>query len=319
MAGRMNRADAVVPNKHCNVAQSRTTRRWKNVIGALLAPLLAFGFLRWFEQRTVYQPTTRLDATGDELGFPREDVWLVTSDRVKLHAWYYPEKRGGTKRVFLVCHGNGGNISHRMEWYDVLLREGAGVFAFDYRGYGRSGGKPSEQGTYADAEAAYDWLIDRGYRAGQIVALGESLGGGVASELALRRPVAGLVLQSTFTSAGDLGAELFPWLPVRTLGRIKYDTRAKLPGITVPVLILHSPEDTTIPLHHGRRNFEVANEPKRFHELRGDHNDALFTDRDAFVTGIREFVELLEKPGKDVAGEEATPPNSANADQEDQP
>jgi len=301
------------------VAQSKQTKRWKNIIGILLAPVLAFGFLRWFEQRSVYQPAARLDATGDEIGFERQDVRLTTSDGVKLHAWYFPLMKGGTNPVFLVCHGNGGNISHRMELYDALLREGLSVFAFDYRGYGESSGKPSEHGTYLDAEAAYDWLIAKGCHGDRIIAFGESLGGGVASELALRKPVGGLVLQSTFTSTEDLGSELFPWLPVRTVGRIKYNTLGKLPKIHVPLLVLHSPDDTIIPLQHGRRNFEAANEPKLFHELRGDHNDAFDTDRPAFVSGIHEFIELLKKRGKDVAREAGTPPNSVNADQEDQP
>jgi len=301
------------------MAQSKRTNRWKNIIGALIAPVLAFGLLRWFEQRTVYQPTAELDATGDEIGFVREDIWLTTSDGIKLHAWYFPENSGMTKLVFLVCHGNGGNISHRMDLYDALLREGVALFAFDYRGYGRSEGRPSERGTYLDAESAYDWLIEKGYRGEQIIALGESLGGGVASELALRKPVGGLVLQSTYTSTEDLGAELFPWLPVRTVGRIKYSTRERLPKIEVPVLILHSPEDTVISIHHARENFEAANELKLFHELHGDHNDTFYTDREAFVTGIRKFKLMLKTRGKNIARESDTPPNPANADQENQP
>lgn len=287
------------------------------MVGALLAPLLALLLLRWFEQRTVYQPISALDATGDEIGFPRKDVQLTTKDEIKLHAWYFPVNDPAAEKVFLVCHGNGGNISHRLELYEVLLREGPAVFAFDYRGYGQSEGTPSEEGTYLDAEAAYDWLMKQGYLSANVIAFGESLGGGVASELALRKPIGGLVLQSTYTSTADLGAELFPWLPVRTLGRINYNTRRKLPRIHVPVLVLHSPDDTIIPVHHGHQNFEAANDPKLFHEMRGDHNDAFFTDRDAIVLGIRQFLRLTNNQGKEVAGKSVAPPNSANADEEE--
>jgi fermentation-respiration switch protein FrsA (DUF1100 family) len=316
---RLNLAGGPGMNTITIMAQAKRVNRWKNIIGALIAPVLAFGLLRWFEQRTVYQPTAGLDATGDEIGFAREDIWLTTSDGIKLHAWYFPENAGTTNLVFLVCHGNGGNVSHRMVLYDALLREGLAVLAFDYRGYGRSDGSPDEQGTYLDAESAYDWLIEKGYHGDQIIAFGESLGGGVASELASRKPVAGLVLQSTYTSAEDLGAELFPWLPVRTVGRIKYNTRERLPKINVPVLILHSPEDTVIPVRHARENFGAANEPKLLYELHGDHNDTFHTDREAFVTGIRKFKLMLKTRGKDIARENGTPPNPANADQENQP
>jgi fermentation-respiration switch protein FrsA (DUF1100 family) len=214
---------------------------------------------------------------------------------VRLHAWYYPGKAKTNGLAFLLCHGNGGNISHRLDQYDALLRLGVSVLAFDYRGYGRSDGSAGEEGAYRDAEAAYDWLRARGFPTEKIIAHGESLGGGVAAELALRRSVGGLVLQSTFTSVPDLGSEIFPWLPVRTLGRIKLATLDKLPEIRVPVLVLHSRADTVIPFHHGERNFAAANEPKLFHELNGDHNDGLVVDRDAFGRCVGGFIQLIAR------------------------
>lgn len=267
------------------------TRRRRNLIGLLLLPVVLHVLLRWFELRTVYQPSRLLEATGDELGKPRQEAWLTTADGVKLHAWYFPGPTNGP--VAILCHGNGGNISHRLDLYDVLLVEGIGVLAFDYRGYGNSEGSPGEEGTYRDAVAAYDWLVDSGIATNRIIAFGESLGGGVATELCRRRAVVGLILQSTYTSTTDLGAELFPWLPVRMVGRIKYNTVEKLPEVTLPVLVMHSAADTLIPMHHGRRNFEQANEPKLFHEIRGDHNDPLIVDREAFAEGIRRFLKLV--------------------------
>ncbi len=263
----------------------------------LLAAVAGFyAWLIWFERRNVFQPTSALDASGEEIGFPKEDVWLTTADGVRLHAWYYPGKAGTNGLAFLLCHGNGGNLSHRLDQYEALLRLGVAVLAFDYRGYGLSHGSPSEAGLYRDAEAAHDWLRARGYSGEQLVAHGESLGGGVAAELALRRPVGGLVLQSTFTSVPDLGSEIFPWLPVRTLGRIKLATSDKLPRIHFPVLVLHSRADSIIPFHHGERNFAAANTPKLIYELTGDHNDGLLVDRDAFSRGVGDFIQLITRP-----------------------
>jgi fermentation-respiration switch protein FrsA (DUF1100 family) len=258
-------------------------------------------------------------ATGEELGFPRQETWINTADGGRVHAWYFPGRRATNGPVFLVCHGNGGNVSHRLDLYDALLRLDSAVLAFDYRGYGRSPGRPSESRAISDAEAAHAWLEERGFPPRRIVAHGESLGGGVAAALALRRSVGGLVLQSTFTSVPDLGAELFPWLPVRTLGRIRFDIRGKLPAIQVPVLVLHSRIDSVVPFHHGESNYATANEPKRFQELQGDHNDGLSVDREAFSAGIRQLLSLLAAAEKKVAPAAGDPPNAAHVEAPDSP
>jgi len=277
---------------------------WRRRLLILLAAAAGFyAWLRWFERRNVYQPTRHLEATGTETGFPNKDVWLTTADGLRLHAWYFPGRSDTGGFVFLLCHGNGGNISHRLDQYDALLRLGVAVLAFEYRGYGQSDGSPGEEGTYRDAEAAFDWLTEQGFSPGRIIAHGESLGGGVAAELALRRPVGALVLQSTFTSVPDLGAELFPWLPVRTLGTIRYDTHSKLPRIRVPVLVLHSRADTIIPFAHGERLWAAANEPVWLRELNGDHNDSLAVDREAFSGAVAEFIEQVLKSTRRAGGE----------------
>jgi len=246
----------------------------------------------WFERTQVYQPSRNLTATGLELGRPMEEVWLNTSDGVRLHAWYFPaaEDSPHRHRVWLLLHGNAGNISHRLSHADLLLQTGAAAFLVDYRGYGRSGGRATEAGTYLDAEAAYDWLIERGYAPENLLVLGESLGGGVASELALRRQIGGLVLLSSFTSVPDLGAELFPWLPVRWLGSIQYDTQSRLPNIAVPVLIAHGRQDSLVGFHHAQANYEAAREPKRLVALQGDHNDLPHSAEADYVAALGELL-----------------------------
>jgi len=217
-----------------------------------------------------------------------------SNDGLQLNGWFFPADTNSVRRqiAFVICHGNGGNIGHRLELYDLLLHMGVNVFAFDYRGYGRSEGRPGEEGTYCDGQAACAWLRQRGFEAANIIGYGESLGGGIASELALREKLGGIVLQSTFTSVPDLGAELFPFLPVRTFGSIRYDTHGKLPGIHVPVLILHSRADTLIRFRHAEENFAAANEPKALFELRGDHNDGL-GDAAQLKAGLEQLFKQL--------------------------
>jgi hypothetical protein len=271
----------------------RYTRALKRVAVIVLLGILGGCMFRRFEHSQVYYPYRQLEASPAELGRAFEDVRLKASDGVELHAWFFPADTNSARAhlAFLICHGNAGNISHRLGLCEGLLGTGASVFVFDYRGYGQSEGRPDEAGTYRDAQAAHAWLRQKGFRGGHIVAFGESLGGGVVSELALRETLGAIVLQSTFTSIPDVGAELFPWLPVRWLSSIKYDTRAKLPRIRVPVLVMHSRTDELIRFHHAEKNFAAANEPKIFCELAGSHNDAAWEHRE-----VRESIgQLLQR------------------------
>ena len=252
--------------------------------------------LRYFEYSQVYHPERILSATGGELGRPFEDVSFAASDGVELNGWFFPGNTNSARArlAVLICHGNAGNISHRLGLCAALLATGVSVFVFDYRGYGRSRGHPTEEGTYRDAQAAHQWLQAKGFSGGHIIAFGESLGGAVASELALRERLGGLVLQSTFTSIPDAGAELFPWLPVRWLSTIHYDTLAKLPRLTGPLLVMHSRADELIGFHHGEKNFAAANPPKLFWELKGNHNDSLLDARQ-FIAGVEKFLGMVEQ------------------------
>jgi fermentation-respiration switch protein FrsA (DUF1100 family) len=253
--------------------------------------------LRWFENSRVYHPMRQLQATGAELGRPFEDVFFKTSDSLELNGWFFPATANSPRAqlVFLNCHGNGGNISHRLGLYQALLGLGANVFTLDYRGYGLSQGSPSEAGTYLDAQAAYHWLRTKGFAAQNNIVYGESLGGGIASELCVREPTGGLVLQSTFTSLPEIGRELYPWLPVSRLSTIKYDTRSKLPRLKIPVLVMHSRDDGLIGFRHSQENFAAANEPKFFCELRGRHNDQAW-DSPGFDIAMERFLEAVQRP-----------------------
>ena len=201
-----------------------------------------------------------------------EDVELTTPDGVRLHAWWTePEGWRPADGAMLYCHGNAGNVSarggHLAAW---RTRMGQAVLIFDYPGYGRSGGRPSEAGCYAAADAALDWLTDvRDVSADRVVVLGRSLGAGVAVDLAARRTHRALVLYSPFTSFPDLAQEKCRWLPARRLLRNRFDNLGKIAAVRAPVFVAHGTADRLVPFHHGRRLFDAAPSPKRFLPLPG--------------------------------------------------
>ena len=281
--------------------KDRRRRMFHWIAYLLLIPAGLWVLFRWFEQSQVYHPTRAWWATGADLDLPWEDLRLTTGDGLELSAWYFPADTNAPFHEFavLVNHGNGGNISHRLSLFRLLTGAGINVLGYDYRGYGKSPGRPSEVGTYEDAEAALAWLIGKGFPENRILALGESLGGGVAAELAARHPgLGGLVLQSTFTSLLDLGSELFPFLPVRTIARYHYDTAKKLPLVRCPVLILHSRSDTLIPFRHAERNLAAASEPKTLREISGDHNDQPDVEPEKYTKALVEFLVRLRGTGR---------------------
>jgi hypothetical protein len=254
------------------------------------AALLVFVFV--FQSRLVYFPNVGREqsATPRDAGLDYEEVWLDTRDGEKLHGWFVPVPQA--RGMVLMFHGNAGNISHRIEYLAMLARLGYSSLIIDYRGYGRSSGTPSEKGTYIDADTAWSYLTaTRGIDPQRVAVLGESLGGGVAAWLACERGPAALVLASTFTSAVDLGAEAYPFLPVRLLSRFRYDTRACLHQLQIPVLIAHSPQDEIIPYRHGRALFDAANEPRAFVEMRGGHNEGFLFSDAASMEALRTFLD----------------------------
>ncbi len=243
-----------------------------------------------FQRYLIYFPLRNLVVTPAARLLTYEPVHFKAADGVKLFGWFIPaEPSRGTVLFF---HGNAGNISHRLDSIEQFHQVGLNVFIFDYRGYGQSeGGRPSEQGTYLDAEAAWHYLIEeKQIPPTKILIFGRSLGGGVAAYLAQNQTPAALILESTFTSIPDLGAQLYPFLPVRPLTRIQYNTLARLPQIKHPILIIHSPDDNVIPYSHGQRLFAEAGEPKQFLELKGGHNEGFLLVGPKYEATLDAFV-----------------------------
>jgi fermentation-respiration switch protein FrsA (DUF1100 family) len=273
--------------------QLKKIRWWPTILLIGVIGLL----LSRFERSNIYRPNNVLGCKLKDFNPPPEDFFLPAKDGQRLHAWFFAAATNSPRArvVVLFCHGNGGNITSRPGYYKAILETGVSLLTFDYRGYGQSEGSASEEGTYLDAQGAYTWLRQKGYAPENIVVWGESLGGAIATETAVREKVGALAIQSSFTSIADIGSEFFPWLPVRLINRIKYDTFSKLPKLACPVLIMHSRVDGTVRYQHGERNFAAAHEPKIFCELLGDHNDALEADRNRFVAGAEKLLKLIEE------------------------
>lgn len=255
----------------------RTPRLRRLLLVALLT--LATGYVAMcvgvchFQERLIYFPDARHFLTPAAVRLDYEEVRLTAEDGVPLLAWLIP--RDDARGTILVCGGNGGNMTEVVETAKTLHGFGFQIMLFDYRGYGGSGGQPSEAGLYRDAEAAWRYLlIERGIPAQQLVIFGRSLGGGVAIELAHRQPPAALIVESTFTSLAAVGQREYPFLPVYLLTRNRYESIRKVPHLRCPKLFLHGRDDEIIPLALGQALFAAAAEPKEFIETPGRHNNS---------------------------------------------
>jgi hypothetical protein len=264
------------------------------VFGLVLALLLGVTYTGMIEHHFIYFPLRELEADPSSLGLPFDEVYLVTQDGVRLHGWFVP---GESDLTWLWCHGNAGNISHRLENLALLHNElGVSIFLFDYRGYGRSEGKPSEKGTYLDAEAALAYLHSReDVREDRIVYFGRSLGAAVAVDLVVRHPPAALILESPFPSVPYMARRLYPFLPVWPLLRTRYDSLSRIGQIDVPLLVLHGDKDDIVPMEAGQKLFDAAGGDKTFYTIRGaGHNDTYLVGGKAYFDELRRFIRMLE-------------------------
>lgn len=246
----------------------------------------------FFQARLVYFPSAEYHSTPADIGLVFEEVTLTTSDGLSIAAWYVPSStRGSQAGTVLFCHGNAGNLSDRLVTILVLHSLGCNVLILDYRGYGRSDGKPDEEGTYRDAEAAWEYLVKtRGVSPQRLILCGRSLGGAVAVQLATHHPPAALVVESSFTSLVDVARIHYWWLPARLLCRFHYDSAAKVATIPCPKLFLHATDDELIPIEIGRCLYQAAAPPKRFIETPGGHNTGGFTYSPVYTRQLAEFL-----------------------------
>jgi uncharacterized protein len=243
----------------------------------------------FLEEYLIFIPSRYPEGDWFPWGLKFEDAWFKAADGTKIHGWYVPHD--SPRAVILFCHGNGGNVTHRVDILKKLHDDAsASVMIFDYRGYGRSEGKPNEMGILSDARAARTWLAQREkISETDIVMMGESLGGGVAVDLAAKDGAKGLVLICTFTSLPDVAASYYPIFPIHLLMRTRLDSISKIANYKGPLLQMHGEVDSIIPYKNGRKLFDAANAPKKFLDYPlHDHNDSV---PDEFFEELNAFLE----------------------------
>jgi len=262
-------------------------------IAALLLGVLLLGFIsgcwNWFVESQVFFPDTTIEKTPVDFSLPFEDVWFTSSDSVRLNGWLIPAS--SPNRLLLFCHGNAGNISHRLDNVRLLYSMGISVFIFDYRGYGLSQGSISEKGFYLDSEAAYEvareWAEKHGAK---LVIFGRSLGGIAATHLGATKRCDGLILESTFTNMGAMASAHFPLPFAETLLKHRLNAAGQIVQVRVPILFFHGDRDKVVPIKLGRKLFEAAPNPKEFVVIPGaGHNDTYFVGGSAYFKKIESF------------------------------
>ncbi len=248
-----------------------------------------FAYLKYFEKKGIYYPTKEIILTPADTGLKYEDIFFQTEEGLSLNGWFIPSQN--PRGTLLFCHGNAGNISYRVEIIQIFNKLNLNVFIFDYRGYGKSQGRPSEEGLYRDVRAAYNYLLSReDIDKEKIVIYGKSIGANVAINLASKVEAAALIADGGFTSAYDMGRKLFPCLPIKWIIAVRYDAESDIKSVSIPKLIIHSRDDEIIPFKLGRKLFEAAPEPKEFYQMQGTHNEAIFIQREEYSSRIDSFL-----------------------------
>ncbi|MBM4274814.1 MAG: alpha/beta hydrolase [Deltaproteobacteria bacterium] len=247
----------------------------------------------WVERTFIFFPDKKLEATPRQAGLDFQEVYF-DGGGLRLHGWYVPARDKAT--VLLWLHGNGGNISYEMDGIALLNQSGLGIFIFDYQGYGKSEGQPSEAGVYRDARAAYEYLKNGlSVTPDRIVLFGRSLGGAVAADLALQAPARALILDGAFTSLGDMANHHYRWLPGKGRYAHKFDTAGKLARISIPKLIIHGDRDRVVPFWMGRRLYEVASPPKEFYPIAGaGHEDTMEVGGREYLLRVAELIRAAQ-------------------------
>lgn len=279
------------------------------IIGSVaVGAIVAFGLYLYLSQdRMFFFPTVEMEASPADIGLDFDDISIEVGDSEKIHAWYVPVRtddnadNNRSTPTVLFFHGNGGNISHRLPTIDLAVGLGANIMLLDYRGYGRSSGSPSEDNMYTDAEACYRWLTEtKATPPDQIILFGRSLGGAVAIELATRVECAGLIVESSLTSAKAMGNLMFPYFPVGLLLKHKFASIEKIRNVNCPILVAHSKNDDMIPFQMGRALFEKARRPKRMVQIAGLHNERHYMQDPSYRKCLEDILITKQFDGWDL-------------------
>lgn len=248
----------------------------KIIVGLVIVYILLLAVLYLFQGQILFLPEREFYRTPSSMGLEAEEVWVEAADGVKVHGWYF--EHPGSEQIVILSHGNAGNISGRLEIAEMFLNLGVSFLMYDYRGYGKSEGRPTEKGLYRDISAVIDFSQkEKNFKPENIILYGRSLGGAVAAYGAKTHKVGGLVLDSVFTDVPSMAKTYYPIVPEFMI-RYRFSAINFLNDIEgIPVMILHSRDDEIVPYSHGENLYEAANDPKQFVELRGGHNSVFLT------------------------------------------
>jgi fermentation-respiration switch protein FrsA (DUF1100 family) len=267
---------------------------WSIILVVFVAYTILALALYFMQSAFLYSPVREVPYNPADIGLAFEKVVFETEDGLKLSAWFIPVEKA--ELTVLFCHGNGGNMTHRLDTINILNELGLNCFIFDYRGYGSSQGKPSERGTYLDVEAAYKWLTEEKKIPSQnIILFGRSLGGSIAAYLATKVEAKGLIVESSFTSYVDMGRKFYPYMPVHLAATYSYKTIDYVRQVHGPIMIIHSRNDEVIPFEFGLRLYDAANEPKEFVEIFGTHNDGFLFSGETYRQAWSNWLEFLKE------------------------
>ncbi|MHC4069293.1 MAG: alpha/beta hydrolase [Planctomycetota bacterium] len=265
------------------------------IIVVLFVAYSVLGWTLYFMQATfLYRPVGEVTYTPEALSLDFEKVTYKSEDGLNISAWYVPADN--SRLTILFCHGNGGNMMHRLDSINIFNNLGLNCFLFDYRGYGNSEGTPSEEGTYMDAMGAYKWLTaEKKVPPDDIIIFGRSLGASVAAHLASRVEARTLIIESAFTSYVDIGRKFYPYMPVRWFARFSYETIEYIKKVHYPLMIIHSRNDDLVPFDFALELHEVANEPKELVEIFGSHNDGFLISGEIYKKAWIKWLKFLEE------------------------
>lgn len=261
------------------------------VIRILVLLVIVLLGVRLLEKRSIYFPMRKLRGNPSDMQLEYQEIYFNTADNKKIQAWFIPNKNA--ELTILFSNGNAGNISYRLEKISILHDLGVNIFIYDYRGYGRSQGSPSESGLYRDIRGAYDYLVNNlGVSSDKIVLYGESLGGAVAIDLASQKPVRALITEGTFASVKEMARKILPFIPTFIYAS-RFDNLTKIADIDCEKLIIHSKDDRIIPFSQGKSLFKAASQPKILLKLKGGHNTSFLDSAKEYRQGIKSFLESL--------------------------
>ena len=263
------------------------------IIGILLAFALIYFFILisiyFFQRNLLYHPTEN-NYSGDKILVSIEKVKIKTNDEIELASWYH-NKNIKTYKTILFLHGNAGSLENRIHKINHFKNLNVNFLIIAWRGFNGNKGLPSENGLYEDARSAIAWLKSKGIIEKNIIIYGESLGTGVAVEIAQNKKFAGIILESPFTSMIDAGKGKYPYLPVRLLLKDKYESDKKIKNIKSPVLIMHGKVDNIVPFHMGKKMYELANEPK--YSYFSEYDDHMMEYNKSLLKTLKEFIKSL--------------------------